>query len=243
MDWGRTDVVLTGAAGGIGSALVEALLARGARRIHAADLPRVLARYVPPDSAVKPLPLDITDHAAVAGAAEALPEVSLVINNAGVNLRAGFLQPGSLDAARRELEVNYFGTAAMCRAFAPVLARHGGGTIVNVLSILAKVTNPALGTYCASKAALLRLTEGVRAELAAQHTRVIAALPWAVDTEMSRLYPGTKTSPDEVAAGIVDAVESGAEEVYFHDKSREILSRLATDPKGLERELAAWLPR
>lgn len=229
---------VTGAAGGIGVELVRELTRRGAKRIYAADrnAPAAGERIVP-------LTLDITDHAKVAQSARGCADVTLLINNAGVNLRAGFIKSPTLDAARLEMEVNYFGTLAMCRAFAPVLGGNGGGAIVNVLSILAKVTNPALGSYCASKAALLRLTEGVRAELAAQRTHVLAAMPWAVDTAMSGPFPGSKSTPAEIAAGLLDALAAEREEVYFHDMSDEINRRLASDPKGLEREFSGWLPR
>jgi len=234
---GRT-VFLTGAAGGIGRELIAALRRRGAARIYAADItaPRT-------EAGVSALALDITDPAAVAAAAAMAGDTEILINNAGVNLRAGFIASADLAPARREMEVNFFGTLAMCRAFAPVLAARGGGAIVNVLSILAKLTNPAVGTYCASKAALLRLTEGIRAELAGQGTHVLAVMPWAVDTPMSGPFPGTKTAPGEVAEGILAALERDAEEVYFHEKSDEINRRLATDPKGIERELAKILPR
>lgn len=232
-------VFLTGARGGIGVALIDALRAQGARRIYASD---VKPADSVGDGTTVPLVLDITDARAVAEAARQASDVGVLINNAGVNLRNSAIQ-GSIDAARREMEVNYFGTAAMCRAFAPVLAANGGGAIVNVLSILAKIAIPALGTYCASKAALLRLTEAVRAELAAQRTHVLAAMPWAVDTPMSGPFPGEKTPPAEVAAGILAALARGDEEVYFHTVSAEINRGLAADPKAVERTYASWLPR
>lgn len=238
---GRTALV-TGAAGGIGRELVAGLIARGARRVYAADLAAPGNRSAP-DPRVVAMLLDITDHAAVARAAETAADVSILVNNAGVNLRAAFLRAPDLAAARREMEVNYFGTLAMCRAFAPVLGRSGGGAIVNVLSILAKVTIPALGSYCASKAALLRLTEGVRAELAGQSTLVLAAMPWAVDTPMSGPFPGAKSSAREVALGTLDALEGGREEVYFHEVSGEINAGLGSDPKAIERRFATWLPK
>jgi len=233
-------VLLTGAAGGIGRALVAALLARGVRRIHAAD---VVAAPEPSDRRVTPHRLDITDHVAVERCAADCADVTLLINNAGANMRSTFTRASSLDAARREMEVNYFGTLAMCRAFAPVLARNGGGTLVNVASILAKITNPPLGSYSASKAALLRLTEGVRAELAAQGTHVLAVMPWAVDTPMSGPFAGPKSTPEETAEVIVGALAAGAEEAYVHEMAHTINARLATDPKGLEREFAAFLPK
>jgi short-subunit dehydrogenase len=98
---------------------------------------------------------------------------------------------------------------------------------------------PNLGSYCASKAALLRLSEGVRAELAAQETQVVVVLPWAVDTAMSEPFQGAKTPPTAVAAVALDAVARGEEEVWLDDFSREVERRLRAEPKALERELAA----
>jgi len=225
-------LLITGASGAIGRALIADALRRGARRIYAADLDPP-----GPEGAVVPMRLDITDHAAVARAAENARDVTVLINNAGVNRRSTFLGAPDMAAARQEMEVNYFGTLATCRAFAPVLGTGRGAAIVCMLSILAKVTLPNLGSYCASKAALLRLCEGLRAELAHRRVGVLAAMPWAVDTPMSALYPGDKSPVEEVAAGVLDAVEQDAEEVYFHAFSDWINEGLRTDPQALVREL------
>ena len=233
-------VFLTGAGGGIGKAFIAKLLERGASRIYAGDLGHK-ARSVS-DSRVYPLTVDITDGESVANAAKVASDTHILINNAGVNLRSPFIAAPSLASARLEMETNYFGTLAMCRAFAPVLARHrnsGGSAIINVASILGKVTLPNLGSYCASKAALLRLSEGVRAELSSQGTAVVLVLPWAVDTPMSGPFPGLKTSPLEVAAAALDAVEVGADDVWLHGFSHEIERRLREAPKELELELGA----
>src|ERR1700678_2507089 len=184
-------VFLTGAAGGIGKAFIDTLRQRGAKRIYAADLHD--GTRDGNDNRIVPLAIDITDEHSIAKAAAGATDVQILINNAGVNLRAPFIAAPSLAAARREMDTNYFGTLAMCRAFAPILGKHrdaGGSAIVNVASILGKVTLPNLGSYCASKAAMLRLSEGIRAELAGQGTRVVLVLPWAVDTVMSGPFPG-----------------------------------------------------
>ncbi|HZH05444.1 MAG TPA: SDR family NAD(P)-dependent oxidoreductase, partial [Lautropia sp.] len=157
----------------------------------------------------------------------------------GINRGQGFLAAPSLEDARAEIETNYLGTLAMCRAFAPQLVE---GALVNVLSILAKVTLPAMGSLCASKAASLRMTEGVRAELAAQGTLVVAVMTGALDTDMSRDFQGPKSSPAEVARAVVSAVKNGEEEVYLGDMPAWINPALAQDPKGIERELAKFLP-
>lgn len=236
----RSNVFLTGAAGGIGACFVKALLDRGVRRIYAADLAVERIRVPNEDDRVTLIELDITDEDAVFGAAKKAGDANILINNAGVNLRSPFLAAPTMASARREMEVNFFGTLAMCRAFAPLLRSQAaqGAAIINMLSILAKITLPNLGSYCATKAALLRLTEGVRAELAPEGVQVLAAMPWAVDTVMSGLFPGKKTPPDVVANGVLDAVERGDEDIYFHSFSEEINTALRTDPKGLEHSLA-----
>ena len=234
---------VTGAAGGIGGSMVDSLIKRKAARIYAAD------RTFPAGSlrrgwenVVTPVELDIADKAAVDRVAASVSDVNFLFNIAGVNLRSTFLSDRGFELARSEMDVNYFGTLAMCRAFAPQLILNGKvrpSAIVNMLSILAKVTLPNLGTYCASKAALLRLSEGLRAELADRSVAVIAVMPWAVDTAISRNFSGPKTSTAEVAERSLDAIEGGSDEVYLHEFSDEVNRRLQVDPKALELELAA----
>ena len=116
----------------------------------------------------------------------------------------------------------------------------GPSAIVNMLSILSKVTLPNLGTYCASKAALLRMSEGLRAELADRAVAVHSAvMPWAVDTAISRAFTGPKSTTAEVAERTLDGIEQGLDEVYLHEFSDEVNCRLREDPKALEKELAA----
>jgi NAD(P)-dependent dehydrogenase (short-subunit alcohol dehydrogenase family) len=138
------------------------------------------------------------------------------------------------------MQVNYFGTLSMCRAFAPVLARNGGGAVVNVLSILSRVSTPRLASYAASKAAGFSLTQSVRAELAAQRTLVVGVMPAFVDTEMARKAPGPKMDPRELASAIVDAVEGEVEDVYPGEAARVAIG-LQRDPKAVERQFAALL--
>jgi len=146
--------------------------------------------------------------------------------------------------ARAEIEVNYFGTAAMCRAFAPVLARNGGGMIANVLTITARVPMPAMGSYCASKAAALHLTDCIRAELAAQRTRVLAFLPSAVDTDMTRELQGVpKESPQAAASALCTAIEADVDEVPFGARAEYVMRMLREDPARIRQEYASHLPR
>jgi NAD(P)-dependent dehydrogenase (short-subunit alcohol dehydrogenase family) len=233
--------LVTGANRGIGTAFVAALLARGAARVYATT--RARQRPAASDPRLVHLMLDITDQAQVEAAAAAAPDVTLLINNAGVNFNTGLIAAPSIDNARVEVETNYLGTLRMCRAFAPILGRNGGGAIVNMASIVALAHLPLMGSLCASKAALLSMTLGVRAELARQGTQVLAVLPGAVETRMTEGVPVPKIQPAEVAALALDAVEAGAEEIFPSDMAQGWLARYRSDPKGLEKELAAYLPR
>lgn len=241
--------LVTGANRGLGREIVRALLAAGASKVYAAARhPSAVADLAESGGGrVVPVALDITDDAQVADAARRCTDVTLLVNNAGVNRNAAFLAAPGLDAAREEIATNYFGPLAMCRAFAPVLKAQGttggeGGAIVNVLSILAKATLPVMGSLCASKAAALRMTEGVRAELAAQGTLVLAVMTGALDTDMSRGFQGPKSQPAEVAQAILAALARGDEEVYVGPMPEWVNGAMKSDPKALEKELAKALP-
>lgn len=228
--------LVTGANRGLGRAIVERLLAAGARRVYAAmrkpepilGLPEAI-----------PTQLDVTSPESVAAAADRHPDVDLLINNAGV-VAGGRLLAAATEGAEREMEVNYFGTLRMVRAFAPILASNGGGAIVNVLSILSRVNLPTIGSYSASKAAALSLTQGIRAELAGQGTRVVAAMPGFLDTDMTRGLDVPKIPPRVVADAIVDALRDGVEDVY-PGPAADIAAQLLRDPKAVERQLAGRL--
>jgi NAD(P)-dependent dehydrogenase (short-subunit alcohol dehydrogenase family) len=237
--------LVTGANRGIGRAYVEALLALGAAKIYAgARHPEALADLAAAHPGrIEAISLDITDAADIAAAAAKCRDVSLLINNAGINRQAGFVAAGDLAHARAEMETNYFGPLAMCRAFAPILKANGGGAIVNMLSILARVNLPMYGSLCASKAAGLSMTQGVRGELAGQGTLVVAVMPGACDTEMEQNFPPPKLAPAEAAGAALAAVESGTEEVYPGDMAAGINQGLAADAKAIEKDFAKYLPQ
>jgi NAD(P)-dependent dehydrogenase (short-subunit alcohol dehydrogenase family) len=241
MDMKNAVALVTGAGRGLGHQLVQALLAAGTPKIYAAarDLSTLRELQAAAPGRVEALELDVLDGRQIAAAASRCADVNLLVNNAGINRGQGFIAAPGLDDARDEMMTNYFGTLAMCRAFAPHVA---GGAIVNILSILAKVTLPAMGSLCASKAAALRMTEGVRAELAAQGTLVMAVMTGAVDTDMSRDFQGPKSSPAEVAAAVIAGLQRGEEEVYLGDMPAWINPGLAKDAKAIEREFAKYLP-
>jgi peptide/nickel transport system ATP-binding protein len=237
--------LVTGANRGIGRAFVEALVARGAAKVYAtARQPDRLADLVAKHKGkVTALKLDITNAADIAAAAGQARDVTLLVNNAGINLQAGLIAAKDLSQARAEIETNYFGPLNMCRAFAPILKANGGGTILNMLTILARVNLPMYGSLSASKAAALSMTQGVRAELAGQGTLVVGVMPGACDTDMERNFPPPKLAPSEAARIALEAVESGIEDVYPGDMATGLSQGLAAAPKAVEKDLAKYLPQ
>jgi short-subunit dehydrogenase len=228
-------VLITGATGAIATALIAALTARGAKKIYAAARdPSALAA----SDRLVPLKMDVTSDGDVNKAAAVATDITLLINNAGVNHNTAFLLAADMSIAREELECNYLAPLRVTRAFAPALIANKGA-VLNMLTILSRVNLPFMGSYCASKAAALSLTQGLRAELGPRGVRVAAALPGAVDTRMTAGLPIPKMSPAEAATEILDGFESGEEEIYVGDMARGLAEGLAKDPKGVERQLAS----
>jgi NAD(P)-dependent dehydrogenase (short-subunit alcohol dehydrogenase family) len=153
----------------------------------------------------------------------------LLVNNAGVLKYSTFTGAPDLDAARAEMETNYFGTLSMCRAFAPVLAANGGGAMVNMLSVTSFYSNPFDASYGASKAAAWALTNGVRLELHHQHTLVVAVHASFIDTDMAALTDAPKDTPESVARQALDAVEAGQIEVLADERTRTVKAELSRD--------------
>ena len=161
--------------------------------------------------------LDVTEPNSVAAAASECTDVNLLINNAGISLWSGFLSPGAVEAARSEMETNYFGPLALSRAFAPVLTKNGGGVIVNVLSVLSWVAVPNGGTYSASKAAAWALTNWLRTGLREQGIQVVGVHAGPIDTDMASQLTLPKIEPAEVVRQVLSAIEAGRDEVIADD--------------------------
>jgi len=240
---GQTALV-TGANRGIGKAFVEELLAAGAAKVYATarDVRTLDDLVAESGGRVVPVALDVTKPEAVEAVARDHGDVSLLINNAGTLAYAAIVHADSTDAARAEMETNYFGTVNMIRAFAPVLKANGGGAIVNLASIASHVNFPVIGSYSASKAAVHSLTQGVRAELAAQGTFVADVYPGPVDTDMAAEFPMDKTPPGAVARAVLDGVEASEEDIYPDPMSLEMRGGLLGDPKAVERQAGEMLP-
>ncbi len=219
-------LLITGANRGIGLAFAREALARGARKVYAgARNPGSVSL-----AGVEAIALDVNDDAQVAEAARRCSDVTLVINNAGIANPGGFLAEGGIESARSQMETNFFGPLRVSQAFAPVLAAHGGGAILNVLSVASWINSPMLSVYGASKSAAWALTNGLRNDLRAQGTQVLGLHMGFVDTDLTRGIDMPKTSPDDVVRRAFDALEAGAEEVLGDELTQQIKRGLSAEP-------------
>ena len=237
--------LVTGGNRGIGEALVRALLAGGAAKVYVGSRDLAAAAHLAVEFAGRAVPvaLDVSRAEQVARAAELCGDVSLLINNAGAFANLTLMQAPNLDAAREEMEVNYFGPLAMAKAFAPILERNGGGAIVNVLSSAGVVALPIMGGYSPSKFAGRAAATCLRAELAGQGTQVTALIVGSVDTRMAAHVAGIKERPEDIAKVALDAIRKGLDEVDTDRMAIEVRAANARDPKALERSLARMLGR
>jgi NAD(P)-dependent dehydrogenase (short-subunit alcohol dehydrogenase family) len=235
--------LVTGGNRGIGEAFVRVLLESGAQKVYAGSRDPGAAAHLERDYPGRciALELDVTDLAEVEAAAKRCGDVNLLINNAGLFANQLLLGAPDMAIARQEMEVNYFGTLAMCRAFAPVLGRNGGGAIVNVLSAAALISIPNMGGYGPSKAATRSLTGAVRAELSPQGTQVSALIVGSVDTRMAAHVEGGKEKPDDIARAGLRAVTRNIDEMDTDRMAVEVRAALNLDPKGLEKRMARML--
>jgi NAD(P)-dependent dehydrogenase (short-subunit alcohol dehydrogenase family) len=227
-------VLVTGANRGIGQALVEEALRRGAKRVYAGTRQPLTHQ----DERVTPLTLDVTNAAQVQAAVESVESLDILVNNAGVGLYADI---GDRAALEQHLAVNLFGTYGMTQAFLPLLTR-SRGAIVNVLSLAALAAMPLDPGYSISKAAAFSLTQSLRALLAGQGVTVHAALPGPVDTDMGPRIDIPKASAESVARAIFDGVDKGEQEI-FPDVLSEAMAEgwRNSASKALERQMSAFV--
>ncbi|MDT7785875.1 MAG: hypothetical protein QOF58_4294 [Pseudonocardiales bacterium] len=218
MDFSTATALVTGANRGLGRTFAQELAKRGAKVYAGARNPASVV-----DEGVIPVQLDVTDDASVEAAAKQLGDVSIVINNAGV-LLAGV----DADSIRAEFEVNFFGIVRTTDAFAPILKTNGGGTIVNVLSVLSFIGRPAFRGYAASKAAGWSLTNSTREALQEQGTQVIAVHAGFIDTDMASIVDAPKISPEDVVSQVLQAIQNGDDEVLADERTRSVKAALAS---------------
>ncbi|HXT93240.1 MAG TPA: SDR family oxidoreductase [Trebonia sp.] len=219
-------VLVTGATGGLGQEFVKQALARGAAKVYAA----ARRDHGWGDSRVVPLHLDVTDPAAITAAVAAAPDVDVFVNNAGVR-GADSLLTSPESEIRETYEANVFAPLLLVRAFAPVLARNGGGAIVNIHSVLSWLARP--GAYAASKTAFWGLTNALRLELAEQKTQVVGAHLGYTDTPFIADLDVPKSDPAVIVSRIFDALEAGEDEAIADDTSSQVKSILPSITTGI----------
>lgn len=218
--------LVTGANRGLGAAFARGLLAAGAAKVYAAA--RDPSTVTLPG--VVPVRLDVTRPEQIYKLAGELPDLTLLVNNAGIVEFGPLLAPNAIDALQRQFETNAVGPLRLAQAFAPALARNGGGAIVNVLSVLSWLTMPGTGGYSASKAAGWALSNALRQELKAQHTQMLAVHAAFIDTDMARGVRGDKIAPDDVVRQTIAALEAGQSELLADPTTDNVHAGLVAQP-------------
>jgi NAD(P)-dependent dehydrogenase (short-subunit alcohol dehydrogenase family) len=218
-------VFVTGANRGLGLAFAQEAIERGARKVYAGV--RSLTAATAPG--IEQIQIDVTDRASTTAAAARCGDTTLLVNNAGIaRLHTSVLDPAMIDATREIFETNYYGTVRVTQAFAPILGRNGGGTIVNVLSDAAWHARPFLAGYSASKSAEWSFTNAVRLELRKQKTLVLALHVGFMDTDLTKGYDMKKIDPREVAGAALTGIEAENEEVLVDEFTRSVKLSLCT---------------
>ena len=231
--------LVTGANRGLGARLVRGLLDAGAARVYAsARDPRSLhALEVVADPRVAILGLDITDPASVLAAAAAAPDVSLLVNNAGV-LGFGAAADADLALVERDLNTNYLGTLRVTQAFLPALEANRPSVVLNVLTLIALAPVVGMAGYSASKAAAHSMTQALRAEMRERGIRVLGAYPGGIDTDMLAGVDADKADPVDVAARIIAGIDADEVMIWPDNASAGAGSVYLSDPMKLEHVLA-----
>jgi NAD(P)-dependent dehydrogenase (short-subunit alcohol dehydrogenase family) len=228
-------VFVTGANRGIGKALVEEALRRGAKRVYAGTRQPLTHS----DRRVTPVTLDVTSATQIRGAVEGVDSLDVLVNNAGLGVSDDLSDRAAIE---RHLAVNLFGTHGVTQAFLPLLTR-SRGAIVNILSVAALAPLPPIPAYSISKAAALSLSQSLRALLAGRGVRVHVVMPGPVDTDMSRGFDAPKASPESVARAILDGVEREEEDIFPDPMSASLAEGWRNGAvKALERQFAGLVP-
>ena len=241
MDIKNRRILITGASRGLGRTLAFAFAAAGAREVlagarKAEDIEKLKSDAQAMAAPITPITLDVTVEKDIHTAA-ALGFVDILVNNAGV---AGYGDPLQMnfENALAEMNVNYFGALRMARALAPAMVEHGSGMIVNVATAFAKVNLPLVGTYCASKAALLSLGQALRAYLGDKGVHVMTVMPTTIDTDMSKGADVPKMTTEFVAGEILRHLSAETIDPPIGEEAGRVLESLRTDPVGLEKMLS-----
>ncbi len=229
-------VLITGANRGIGRALVNEALRRGAARVYAGTRGALEIA----DERVIPLALDVTNTSQIQHASDQVGELDLLINNAGIAI---YDDLSNLEVIEQHMAVNFFGLLKVTQAFLPLL-RRSKGAIVNNSSLAALSALPMIPSYSVSKAAAFNLTQSLRALLAGQGVTVHAVVLGPVDTDMNRGLEIPKASPESAAAAIFDGLEKREEDIFPDPVSQSVAEGWrAGVVKALERQFTAFVPQ
>jgi len=228
--------LVTGANRGLGLHFVEALAEFGASKIYATarninSLDPLVRKH---EGLVVPLGLDVTEQTQIDAVAETAQDVNLLINNAGVLNGRSLLESDNLSGFEYEMAVNVFGLARMCQAFTPIIEANGNGAIANMLSVGCLVNWPPTGTYVATKAAAMSLTEVLQFELRNRGVEVFGIYAGYIDTDMVSNVKGDKSSPAEVARNTMLGIEAGCHNIDADTDAIETRIAMKDDPEGLK---------
>lgn len=219
-------VFITGANRGLGLAFAHEALRRGAKKVYAG----VRSPTETDTSGIVTVKLDVTDPASIAAAARQCGDTTVLVNNAGIaRLTSSTLDSAMIEGARNIFETNFYGTILVSQAFAPILAKNGGGAIINVLSDASWLARPMLAAYSASKSAVWSFTNALRAELRNQKILVLGLHVSFMDTDMTRGFEMKKVSPRQVAEAGLIGIEANREELLADDFTREVKRSLCNE--------------
>jgi short-subunit dehydrogenase len=239
---GKT-VLVTGANRGIGKAIVEALIAEGAKRIYATarniESLQTLVSQAP--EVVVPVQLDVTNASDIANVAKLVGQLDILINNAGIATGSDFSGEASLGIAASEMATNYFGVISLTHTLLPALHKSSAAAVINVSSIAGISSFPILGPYSASKAAVHSFTQGLRAQVRKANIAVVGVYPGPVDTDMAKGFEMDKASPADVASAILAGLKNGDEDVFPDAFSQAMYQVFVQNPKQLEQQFGAMV--
>ncbi len=232
--------LVTGANRGIGKAITEELLEKGAAKVYAAardtdSLSELVEQYGEKVVAVQ---LDVTDDASIAKAAETATDVQILVNNAGIIPMGNFLGGNLIETLEANLEVNVWGLVKVTNAFVKPMAELESAAIVNISSMAGLGNMPMMLTYSTSKAAAHSITQGLRAELKDTGVLVSGVYPGPIDTDMTKGFEMPKDSPENVARNVVQGIEDGNEDIFPDAMSQQMGALYMTSPKEVETQFA-----
>ena len=232
--------LVSGANRGIGKAITEALLEKGASKVYAgarniATLSEMKAKY---GARLIPVELDVTKDDTIADAAKTAADIDILINNAGVLTYGNFAQGNLLESMQSNFDVNVWGVVKLTQAFYDKLKESESGAILTISSIVGLASMPSILTYSASKAAVHSIVQGLRGELKDSNLLVAGVYPGPIDTDMAKGFEMEKDSPENVAKNIIKGIEEGIEDIYPDGMSSQIGQAYFTSPKSIESQFA-----